>query len=53
MAAWAVHAGLDWDWEMPAVTLPALALGAAAIAWSEELSGRPAWREQEADLVGI
>jgi hypothetical protein len=53
LAAWAVHAGLDWDWEMPAVTLPALALGAAAIAWSEELSGRPAWREQEADLVGI
>ncbi len=53
MAAWAVHAGLDWDWEMPAVTLPALALGAAAIAWSEELSARPAWREQEADLVGI
>jgi len=53
MAAWAVHAGLDWDWEMPAVTLPALALGAAAIAWSEELSTSPARREPEADLVGI
>jgi O-Antigen ligase len=53
LAAWAVHAGLDWDWEMPAVTLPALALGAAAVAWSEELSARPARREQEADLVGI
>jgi hypothetical protein len=53
LAAWAVHAGLDWDWEMPAVTLPALALGAAAIAWSEELSARPARRGQEADLVGI
>jgi hypothetical protein len=36
MAAWAVHAGLDWDWEMPAATLPALLLAAAAIAWSEE-----------------
>ena len=23
--AWAVHAGLDWDWEVPAATLPALA----------------------------
>jgi O-antigen ligase len=23
---WAVHAGLDWDWEMPAVTLVAVAL---------------------------
>ncbi len=33
--AWVVHAGLDWDWEMPAVTLPALLLAAAAVAWSE------------------
>jgi len=24
---WALHAGLDWDWEMPAVTLVAVALG--------------------------
>src|ERR671918_1610143 len=36
LAAWAVHVGLDWDWEMPAVTLPALMLGAAAVAWSGE-----------------
>jgi hypothetical protein len=35
LAAWAVHAGLDWDWEMPALTLMALLLGAAAVAWSE------------------
>ncbi|HEY7599805.1 MAG TPA: O-antigen ligase family protein [Candidatus Limnocylindrales bacterium] len=53
MATWAVHAGLDWDWEMPAVTLPALMLGAAAIAWSEELSPSAARREPESDLVGI
>jgi hypothetical protein len=33
--AWAIHAGLDWDWEMPALTLIALLLGAAALAWSE------------------
>jgi hypothetical protein len=26
---WAVHAGIDWDWEMPALTLVALALAAA------------------------
>ncbi|MES1248213.1 MAG: O-antigen ligase family protein, partial [Actinomycetota bacterium] len=26
LAAWAVHAGVDWDWQVPAVTLPALAL---------------------------
>jgi hypothetical protein len=36
LAAFAVHAGLDWDWEMPGVTLPALGLAAAALAWSEE-----------------
>jgi O-antigen ligase len=31
--AWAVHAGLDWDWEMPAFTLVALvALGLLAAA---------------------
>ncbi len=35
LVVWAVHAGLDWDWEMPAVTLPALLLAAAAIAWWE------------------
>jgi hypothetical protein len=29
LVAFALHAGLDWDWELPAVTLPALALAAA------------------------
>jgi O-antigen ligase len=42
LAAWAFHAGLDWDWEMPAVTLPALLLAAAAIAWSERREAPPA-----------
>jgi hypothetical protein len=32
LAAWAVHAGVDWDWEMPALTLVALLLAGAAIA---------------------
>ncbi|MDQ3936833.1 MAG: O-antigen ligase family protein [Actinomycetota bacterium] len=31
LGAFAVHAGLDWDWEVPTVTLPALLLAAAAI----------------------
>jgi O-antigen ligase/polysaccharide polymerase Wzy-like membrane protein len=34
LVLWAVHAGIDWDWEMPALTLVALALAAA-------LSGPP------------
>ena len=31
LGAFAVHAGLDWDWEMPSVTLVALLLAAAAV----------------------
>jgi hypothetical protein len=30
-AAYVFHAGLDWDWEMPGVTLPFLALTGAAL----------------------
>jgi O-antigen ligase len=35
LCVFAVHAGLDWDWEMPAVSLVALLLAGALIAWSE------------------
>ena len=31
-AMWALHAGIDWDWELPAVTLWVFALGGAALA---------------------
>jgi hypothetical protein len=30
--AWALHAGIDWDWEMPAVTAWFFAVGGAALA---------------------
>jgi hypothetical protein len=30
--AWALHAGIDWDWEMPAVTWWLFALGGSALA---------------------
>jgi O-Antigen ligase len=30
-AAWLVHAGLDWDWQIPAITLAALACGCAVL----------------------
>jgi tetratricopeptide (TPR) repeat protein len=29
---WGLHAGIDWDWEMPAITLWLFALGGAALA---------------------
>jgi hypothetical protein len=32
---WAFRAGIDWDWEMPAVTLWLFAIGGAALAASE------------------
>jgi len=32
--AWALHAGIDWDWEMPVVTLWLFALGGASLAAS-------------------
>ena len=33
-AVFCLHAGVDWDWEMPAVTLAGLALGIAALSLS-------------------
>jgi hypothetical protein len=39
---WLVHAGLDWDWEMPGVTLPALVLAALLVANGERLPQPPA-----------
>jgi O-antigen ligase len=32
LAAWAVHAEIDWDWEMPALTLVAIVLAGALLA---------------------
>jgi hypothetical protein len=32
LAAWAFHAGLDWDWEMPALTLVAIVLAGHVMA---------------------
>jgi len=42
---WAVHAGIDWDWEMPAVTLWIFALGGAALARAPvtRAAKRPEW----------
>jgi hypothetical protein len=37
--AWALHAGVDWDWEMPAVTAWLFALGGLALA----AGGRRRW----------
>ena len=36
LVAWALHAGLDWDWEMPAVTLIAVLLAGLLVALAED-----------------
>lgn len=41
LAVWAVHAGVDWDWEMPAVTLVALTLAGLLLARCEAIGPRP------------
>ena len=39
LVVWFLHASIDWDWQMPAVTLPALVLAGLLIAQAE---GEPA-----------
>jgi O-antigen ligase len=50
---WLVHAGLDWDWEMPAVTLPFFALGAFALAGESPRLGAPPRLARIAGAVGL
>jgi hypothetical protein len=38
LVVWALHASIDWDWELPAVTLPALAAAGLLLATSERVS---------------
>ena len=38
LTAWFVHANLDWDWEMPALTLVAMVLAGAALGAPREVS---------------
>jgi hypothetical protein len=41
--AWAAHAGIDWDWALAGVTLPALLCGVALTRWSAKDPPRIAW----------
>jgi len=41
MLAWLIRAGLDWDWEMPAITLWLFCAGGAALAVSARHKTRP------------
>jgi hypothetical protein len=37
---WVIHAAIDWDWQLPAVTLPAVVLAGALLAASEVVPSR-------------
>jgi hypothetical protein len=50
--AFLVHAGLDWDWEMPAVVVAALCC-AAAVATAELPATRPLGRAARATLLAV
>jgi hypothetical protein len=39
---WLLHASIDWDWQLPAVTLPAIVLGGALIVIGERSPDRAA-----------
>ncbi|HEY1275206.1 MAG TPA: O-antigen ligase family protein [Thermoleophilaceae bacterium] len=52
-AAWAFHAGIDWDWEMPAITLGVFALGGIALAGMEPKLLAPGRTLRVAGAVGL
>jgi hypothetical protein len=49
--AYLVHAGVDWDWEMPAVTLTALFCGAAILVATRARRERPLGSRARAGLL--
>ena len=51
-AAFLVHAGLDWDWEMPAIVVAALCC-AAAVATAELRHGPPLRRAARGTLLAL
>jgi hypothetical protein len=51
--AYLLHAGVDWDWEMVAVTITALLCGTAALVRSRSDSEVPISRRWRFGLVGI
>jgi hypothetical protein len=51
--AWALHAGIDWDWEMPAATIWLFGLGAMALSRRSADGRGPAPRRSARVAVGV
>ena len=41
LLVWFLHASIDWDWQLPAVSLPAIVLAGALIVLAERPSATP------------
>ena len=52
LAVWAVHSGVDWDWEMPALTLVAVVLAGAVLGAAQEGDDRDGGEHAERRLGG-
>jgi hypothetical protein len=52
ITVWALHAAIDWDWQMPAVTLPAVVMAGALVAASETAGLARPERVQPPDRTG-
>ena len=52
LAAYALHAGVDWDWELPALTLVALVLAGLVLSYQPELGARLGMPEPHERVVG-
>jgi O-antigen ligase len=50
---WALHAGIDWDWEMPAVTLWLFALGGMGLAAGAAQALRPSLGRLPRVAIGL
>ena len=53
MVVFAVHAALDWDWQIPALTLPAIGLGAALLIGARRPQAPPLAPRLRALLVAL
>ena len=53
LLAWAVHAGVDWDWEMPAVTIVVFIIGGAAMAAARTESRSAHTGTRNATLIAV
>ena len=53
VGAWMVHAAVDWDWEMPAVSIGVFAAGGVALASRREEPGPRAPARSARVLVGV